>query len=62
MAQILAVAPVLPEHAATQQQITAELADGMTDGAFGLSTGLFYGSPRRTPCSPNARFRSPSAP
>ena len=31
MAGILAVAPVLPEHAATQQQITAELAAGMTD-------------------------------
>lgn len=30
MAQILAVAPVLPEHATTQQQITAELAEGMT--------------------------------
>lgn len=31
MARILAVAPVLPEHAATQTQITAELADGVTD-------------------------------
>lgn len=31
MARILAVAPVLPEHAATQAQITAELAAGMTD-------------------------------
>ncbi len=31
MAHILAVAPVLPEHAVTQQQITAELAEGMTD-------------------------------
>ena len=33
MPQILAVAPVLPEHAVTQQQITTELADGMTDDA-----------------------------
>ena len=31
MARILSVAPVLPEHATTQQQITAELAEGMTD-------------------------------
>ena len=31
MARILAVAPVLPEHATTQAQITAELAAGMTD-------------------------------
>jgi alkylresorcinol/alkylpyrone synthase len=31
VAQILAVAPVLPEHAVTQDEITAELAEGMTD-------------------------------
>ncbi len=35
MARILAVAPVLPEHAATQAEITAELAEGMTDDAAG---------------------------
>jgi alkylresorcinol/alkylpyrone synthase len=31
MARILAVAPVLPQHATTQSAITAELAAGMTD-------------------------------
>ncbi len=31
MARILSVAPVLPEHATTQQEITAVLAEGMTD-------------------------------
>ena len=33
MARILAVAPVLPAHVATQAEITAELADGMTEDA-----------------------------
>lgn len=31
MARILSVAPVLPSHVATQQEITTELAAGMTD-------------------------------
>lgn len=31
MAHIVAVAPVLPEHSFAQDQITAELAEGMTD-------------------------------
>ena len=31
MARILSVAPVLPSHTSTQQQITDELAEGMTD-------------------------------
>lgn len=37
MARILTVAPVLPEHVATQHQITTELADGMADDAAARS-------------------------